>query len=270
MLPLLHPYFPLLSEEFYIQLPKKDKTDNNDEITLLSCLYPTNIPKNIDNNIIHEFEIVSQLIQEIKKERVCFKLARKHAISIIIVCNTQKLESIYKKFNDMLRALCWCKEITINTYNANNAFQLNHSKFTTTVIGDVTIYYDWSTLDWKYVTRLRNKYPKESDDFKRINSMCTNNDTNTSNNKKMPSSHNSNSSSTKTYDSRNCNNNYTSGSKPKTYGDSRNSTSGGGGGRSGKNRNDKRNGYDKRNVNESNNTTGEFIKNEPRKKQYHN
>jgi hypothetical protein len=213
ILPLLHPYLPLLSEEFYIQLPQRNAaaagivgTDNNDVAiavdvtaldsddninstsTLLICEYPmmTNLTETIDNNIINQFKIVSELIQEIKKERICFKLARKQTISIIIICNTKESEIIYKKFNDMIRALCWCHDITIKTYdNPSDSSQLVHplqSKFTYSKIGDVTIYYDWSTLDRKHILRLRNKYQTESQEFQRINTLClTCNNNNTNN-----------------------------------------------------------------------------------------
>lgn len=197
---LLHPFLPLLTEEFYYHLSQPDGKTPTD--SLLDQPYPTlslsasssppssrplssshssslslspsaplssTPPSIIGNSVISEFkEVNDQLIEEVKKERLLFKLGRKQTMTIIIVCKDDVVAERYKKFYDMIRALCWCKEITITT---DTKIPFAHKKYTTTCMPNLTVYYDWNSIDRKQLNRLKSKYEKYSFEYKRISAI---------------------------------------------------------------------------------------------------
>jgi valyl-tRNA synthetase len=160
---LLHPFLPLLTEEFYKNISMEPETTP----TLLQMKYPNLVPDN--TTIITQFnDVYEQIIKQVKKERLTFKLSKKQTINIVIVCKDENILKIHKKFYDMIRALCWCKEITLTT---DDKQPFNHKKFTTTTTKDLKIYFDWGSLHPKQITRLRNKYTKSSYEYKRIDNL---------------------------------------------------------------------------------------------------
>lgn len=175
---VLHPFCPELSDNIFNKLNKFDD-DEAEKQTLLTITLPIK-PKDTDQNILNNFLQIREIIDFIKDERNYFKIPRKHCLSATIFCKNNNFRNLCFSYNDVIRSLCWCNEISIRQTGSGGKTK-SITKSSSKEFEKCIVYLHFNSIDRKFIGRLKSRYPEKCS---RIDSIFETPSTNSSNNSK--------------------------------------------------------------------------------------